>query len=269
MSNMMMYTFDLPHITRSATDRNRVYVEYSAFNNYHSAPICRYKGAEFPCTSYKVSTKVRYRLSTFIIKDELPLSWGQAHQQVKGASPSFFDTTMEKISYLNLDRQLKWSEPNLREALSWPLGKPTFSFFKLSQISSYEYHWEEKCTFATLVMRCGDGEQLDDSLVNMYKKIDVELAERDIFSGNFTGQNIEKEIAYVQLIRMMTALPYDYRESEFHSSLFQYVLDLYRVISPSLLGNRKWNPQSTWNNSFTELSFDTDSDLDDVGCCSC
>ncbi|AEA30066.1 nonstructural protein [Alenquer virus] len=263
MSNMMRYMFDYPHITRSAVDRSKVYVEYSAVNGYQDTPVCKYKGAEFPCSSYRVSTKTRYRLSTFIEKGELPHNWGKDYLQVKGKSPSFFDSTIEKISYLNLDKQLKWAEPNLKTALSWPLGKPTLAFFKLSQISSYDYHWEEKCSFMTLVMRCGDGEQIDDSLVNLYKSVIRELKNRDIRHENFTGQDIEKEVAYVQLIRMLTALPYDYYESEFHSLLYDYVKELSLVITPHLLGNRMWEPKSTHDDQFNDLFDEMDSDFDD------
>ncbi|AEA30072.1 nonstructural protein [Echarate virus] len=262
MSQLLCYAFDLPHITRSATDRSRVYVEYSAHNGSYHTPICRYRGAEFPCSSFAVSERSSYRLLNFIEKGQLPKAWGKPFLQVRGKSPSFFDTTIEKISYLNIERQLKWSEPNIKEALSWPLGVPTLAFFKLSRVESYDYNWEEKCYFMTLVMRCGEGEQIDDSLVNLYKKMIVELNERDISHLNFTGQFIEKEIAYVQILRMLTALPYDYYESEFHSMIYDYVKELSLVISPDLLGNRKWKPLCTMDPLFDRLVDDWDSDLD-------
>ncbi|AEA30068.1 nonstructural protein [Ariquemes virus] len=262
MSNMLNYVFDIPHITRSATDRSKVYVEYSAYNGYWGTPICRYKGAEFPCSSFSVSDKTSFRLRSFIDKGQLPRSWGKPFLQVKGKSPSFFDTTIEKISHLNLERQLKWSEPNLKEALSWPLGVPTLAFFKLSQIESYEFNWEEKCFLMTLIMRSGEGVQIDDSLVNLYKKLIRELGERDIPCLNFTGQNIEKEVAYVQVLRMLTALPYDYYESDFHSSLYDYVKELSEVITPQLLGNRKWTPLHTMSPRYTRIADSWDSDLD-------
>ncbi|AEA30086.1 nonstructural protein [Turuna virus] len=262
MSSMLNYTYDLPHITRCATNSKRVFVEYEAFNGLHHSPICRYKGAEFPCTSFKATDKIAYRLSKFIDNGELPRCWGKHHQQVTGSSPSFFDTTINKISYLNLERQLKWSEPNLKEALSWPLGVPTLAFFKLSRVDSYVFNWEEKCLLMTLIMRCGEGDQIDQSLVNLYKKMIVELNNREIAHLNFTGQDIEKEIAYVQVLRMLTAIPYDYYESEFHSLLYDYVKELSMVITPHLLGNRKWTPLATMDPRFMGLVDEWDSDFD-------
>ncbi|AEL29651.1 nonstructural protein [Sandfly fever Naples virus] len=238
---------EIPIISHSVGPLHRVSVDYIPFGKKYDCPVSLYKGAEIPVHSLSQSAVERNKLLYFLDEGLLPKSWGFTNSFVLMKSPEFFDTTIERLSDLRIESCLKWCEPNIKKALSWPLGYPSFKFFQLSMLKSYEHNWLAKCDFATQVMRIGQGLGLDDSLRNLYKFMLNELSDREISSLIFTGQNIEKEIAYIQIIRMMTALPFDLKDDCCQSPLFNIIQLQSEVTSQHILGNAKWAPITMLN----------------------
>ncbi|AKF42382.1 NS protein [Punta Toro virus] len=247
MSNINYYARELPVMSTSPDQLKRVTVDFVPFGKRHNAPVSLYKGMEIPLHNLRQSVIAKNRLITFLNNYDLPKEWGYGQGLVIKASPSFFDVTIARISMLDIKDALKWCEPNIKRALSWPLTYPTLKFFEFSTLDGYQLNWEKKCDFATQICRVGKGLGLDDSLMLTYKTMMRELSVRNIPAEVFTGQAIEKEIAYIQLIRLMTALEHDKRDDCCQSELFKLVELQYEVTSKELLGNRIWLPLTMLN----------------------
>ncbi|AKF42391.1 NS protein [Campana virus] len=234
------YALQIPCISSSVGPLSRQSVQYIPFNKQYHCPVSNYRGLEVPVHNLKQSSDVKSKLSGFFKDYQIPHMWGSSYSQVTQYSPVFFDVTIERISELSIETCLRWCEPNIKKALSWPLGYPSLKFFYHSNIDSYSLNWCKKCDFATQLLRIGGGLGLDDSLFFTYSKILSELSLRQIPSEVFSGYNISKEIAYVQILRMLTALEFDLSDDCCQSPLFHILLSQKTVISDQILGNKKW-----------------------------
>ncbi|AKF42393.1 NS protein [Capira virus] len=234
------YALELPCISMSIGPLHRPSVNYIHFNKNYNTSVSSYRGLEIPCHNLRQSLVEKRKLSYFLKDSEIPRQWGHVGSMVTMKSPSFFDTSIERISKLRMEDCLRWCEPNIKKALSWPLGYPSLKFFYHSFIESYNHRWVDKCDFATQIVRIGGGLGLDDSILFTHSKMIGELALREISYDVLTGENLSKEIAYVQMIRMLIAMTYDEADDCCQSPLFN-ILSLQREVTSShLLGNRKW-----------------------------
>ncbi|AKF42366.1 NS protein [Buenaventura virus] len=240
MSKNNYYALQIPCFTMSVGPLSRQSVQYVPFNKQYNCPVSNYRGMEVPVHHLRQSFESKRKLSYFLKDFQIPLTWGSMDSQVTQKSPEFFDTTIDRISELDIKTCLRWCEPNIKKALSWPLGYPSLKFFYHSHVDSYCFNWSKKCDFATQLMRMGGGMGLDDSLLFSYSKIVGELSLRQIPYEVLTGYNISKEIAYIQVIRMLTALEYDLSDDCCQSPLCHILLSQKSVISEQILGNKKW-----------------------------
>ncbi|API68894.1 nonstructural protein [Tapara virus] len=261
---MSSYLYDRPIIFRQSQEDCSV--QYLAFNSFTDREVCVNNDMEIPVENYMASCAFRESLQDFYRAGTLPLKWGDEMpvNRVTKGSYRLMDGVIESLSRFSREDIIKSYLPNVQNALSWPLGYPTLDFIKACVMDTPLY--TRKSTHATLIFRTGQpADCLDQSFVNSHRRIVMESVTRGFDVKTFTGQNLVRDIASLQCVRVLNAYQADLLYCGVSTELTKELSKL-RIIHDghpqNPLGNQRWiaSPDS-WDyrpNPDVELDFDLD-----------
>ncbi|QBQ01756.1 nonstructural protein [Mona Grita virus] len=267
----MNFLYDQPVIFRmGGVGDPEVEVGYLPFEAWSVRKICVHNTMEIPLETYRFAMDHRPTLRDFYSRGEFPFRWGPGtfNSRVQEETTNSFDSAIMDLVGFPLASFTKSFLPNVKLALSWPLGYPTTDFIQLSGIPGHFTHNGWKGMAATSLFRMNPQlERFDQVFVEAHKSILEEAERRGLSSDYFTGYDLLKEVASLQIVRLLNAVDIDVVYSNIPTNLTYKLLDLrdtFENESPELLGNRFWIPSpDTWFDGLylqTDSSFSSDED---------
>ncbi|AEB70974.1 nonstructural protein [Armero virus] len=246
---MTSYLFDTPVIVRPNGYFDReVYVTYMAHNKYCEHPVSVHNCMEIPVKNFGVSLLHKESLSDFYILGLLPFRWGDrmGNSRVTRDSFPFMKDLLKDISDMHDSEFFRSFLPNVKKALSWPLGYPTLEFIRMTKSDLNLPHFKEISANATLIMQMGQPAlDLDQGFVNAHKRIVMESITRGFGHKDFPGKNMIFEVASLQCVRLLNAVPADLLYCQVPNSLTAIVMKHRSILEDhpqQPLGNQKWTP---------------------------
>ncbi|AEB70978.1 nonstructural protein [Durania virus] len=246
---MTSYLFDTPVIVRPNGYFDReVYVTYMAHNKYCEHTVSVHNCMEIPVRNFGVSMLHKESFSDFYILGLFPFRWGDkmGNSRVTRESFPFMKELLADICKMHDSEFFRSFLPNIKKALSWPLGYPSLDFIRMTDPDNSMPHFREISNNATLIMQMGQPAiDLDQGFVNAHKRIVMESITRGFGHKDFPGKNLIFEVASLQCVRMLNAVPADLLYCQITNSLTSTLMK-HRAEMESHpqgpLGNQKWIP---------------------------
>ncbi|QBQ01766.1 nonstructural protein [Tico virus] len=230
------YLFDRPVVSRTSDQLKRIFVHYTAFNKVCKYPITRFMSLEVPTVYYAVVEDERPSLPDFYRMGQLPARWGfPEDSQVTKRSPRKYLGLSIGLSSLDSKDYVRFDEPLLKSAISWPLTYPSHVFLNLLVKRESMGPWMFKSICATYFCRMTNCEEIDIALVRAHKIIINEATKMGLDITQFSGENLLMEICHIQCIKLLEAFSNEPSEGRVHSPIYQ-LLRMFSndIVVPSL-----------------------------------
>nr|QBH70233.1 nonstructural protein [Rift Valley fever virus]QBH70237.1 nonstructural protein [Rift Valley fever virus]WES12330.1 nonstructural protein [Rift Valley fever virus]WES12332.1 nonstructural protein [Rift Valley fever virus]WES12334.1 nonstructural protein [Rift Valley fever virus] len=195
---------------------------------------------------HRPSHEVRLRFSDFYNVGEFPYRVGLGDFASNVAPPPAkpFQRLIDLIGHMTLSDFTRF--PNLKEAISWPLGEPSLAFFDLSSTRVHRSDDIRRDQIATLAMRsCKIANDLEDSFVGLHRMIVTEAILRGIDLCLLPGFDLMYEVAHVQCVRLLQAAKEDISNAVVPNSALIALMEeslMLRSSLPSMMGRNNWIP---------------------------
>ncbi|QCI62744.1 NSs [Frijoles virus] len=267
----MNFLYDQPVIFRMAgLGDPEVEVGYLPFESYTSRCICVHSNMEIPLESFRLAVDFRPRFSDFYSRGDFPFRWGVGtfNSRVEQETTKIMDDHIRSLALFPLDAYRRSFLPNVEMALSWPLGYPSTNFIQLAGCPGHCTSTGWKSLAGTALFRMNpQASRYDQVFVEAHKSILKEADIRGVSYDFLPGYDLIKEVAIMQLVRLVSSVDVDLVYSRVPTRLTDRLMQIKNSLeneNPSILGNGFWIPSpNTWFDGLyceTTSSFESDDD---------
>ncbi|QCI62752.1 NSs [Itaporanga virus] len=233
---MPEYSFDY------SKEGGRVNVLYVNKFEWTEVPASYHMGSLIPLKFVSLSRKKFMNLKEFYDRDTLPLLWGDCKgSQVMGPSLNCFDEMIKMLASIPLNDFLAPSRGHTAHGISWPTGSPDLNYIVYSSKDINPESYYSRCHVASMLMNGAKGNpSLDLACVALHKKIRKAAADMGVSPELFSGRNLVKDVACVQVISVLRGAEMDQRVFGKGDNLVDWLVECaarIRTSDPGCLGD--------------------------------
>ncbi|AJK91620.1 nonstructural protein [Adana virus] len=256
-------TYDYPVI-------GEVVVSFEAVNSQVDLPVCVYDDLEFELAGFRLSLAYKNTLYEFIDNDEIPWRWGPHmwESRVTMDEIPLLDSLMKTFQGLPVTDLM---DPRLhftRNALSWPIGRPSLKAFRILYPCRFVGFSCSKRELAEYIFEVTKAVNLECGIVQMAKMIRSTAQSMGVQESLVPCKDMVKCICILQFIKMIKGFQLDKtRNVLFGGALIPFLHACTEALTRDFPGLwRAWNPQADIMDLITADPYDsgisTDSEFD-------